>query len=77
MEAIIHSMTFKERRFPALIDGSRKRRIATGSGTQIQDVNKLLKQFTQMQKMLQRFKGDKMANRLKQMQAQLPPQLHR
>jgi signal recognition particle subunit SRP54 len=74
MEAIIYSMTKKERQFPALVDGSRKRRIATGSGTEVQDVNKLLKQFTQMQKMLQRFKGDKMANKLKQLQSQLPLQ---
>jgi len=52
MEAIINSMTPKERRFPTLIKGSRKRRIANGSGTKIQDVNRLLKQFTQMQKMV-------------------------
>lgn len=75
MEAIIYSMTKKERKFPALVDGSRKRRIAAGSGTEVQDVNKLLKQFAQMQKMLQRFKGDKMANKLKQLQSQLPPHL--
>ncbi len=73
MEAIIYSMTLKERKFPALITGSRKRRIASGSGTDIQDVNKLLKQFTQAQKMLKKFSGDKMAKRLKQMQGQLPP----
>ncbi len=52
MEAIINSMTPKERRFPTLIKGSRKRRIANGSGTKIPDVNRLLKQFTQMQKMV-------------------------
>ena len=75
MEAIINSMTKKERRFPALLNGSRKRRIAAGSGTDIQDVNKLLKQFTQMQKMLKRFKGDKMAKRMKQLKGQLPPDL--
>lgn len=75
MEAIINSMTLKERRFPALLNGSRKRRIATGSGTDIQDVNKLLKQFTQMQKMLKRFKGDKMAKKLKQLKGQLPPDM--
>jgi signal recognition particle subunit SRP54 len=50
MEAIINSMTPGERERPDIIKGSRKRRIAAGSGTQIQDVNKLLKQFTQMQK---------------------------
>lgn len=53
--AIINSMTPKERRFPNLIAGSRKIRIAKGSGTQVQDVNKLLKQFTQMQKMFKKF----------------------
>lgn len=75
MEAIILSMTPKERRFPALINGSRKKRIAKGSGNQIQDVNKLLKQFTQMQKMLKRFKGDKMMKKMKNMQQNLPPEL--
>ncbi len=53
--AIINSMTPKERRIPKLIAGSRKKRIALGSGTQIQDVNKLLKQFEQMQKMIKKF----------------------
>jgi signal recognition particle subunit SRP54 len=52
--AIINSMTKKERRIPKLIIGSRKRRIAMGSGTQIQDVNRLLKQFEQMQKMMKK-----------------------
>ncbi len=78
MEAIIFSMTPKERRFPALLNGSRKKRIANGSGTNVQDVNKLLKQFTQMQKMLKRFKGNKMAKRMKQLEQfkdQLPPEL--
>ena len=55
-EAMINSMTVQERRFPALIRGSRKRRIAAGSGTRIQDVNRLLKQFTQMQKMMKRMR---------------------
>ncbi len=52
--AIINSMTPKERRIPKIIMGSRKRRIAMGSGTQIQDVNRLLKQFEQMQKMMKK-----------------------
>ena len=52
--AIINSMTPKERRIPKLIVGSRKKRIALGSGTQIQDVNRLLKQFNQMEKMMQK-----------------------
>jgi signal recognition particle subunit SRP54 len=53
--AIINSMTPKERRVPKIVAGSRKKRIAQGSGTQIQDVNKLLKQFEQMQKMMKKF----------------------
>lgn len=53
--AIINSMTPKERRVPKIIAGSRKKRIAVGSGTQIQDVNRLLKQFEQMQKMMKKF----------------------
>ncbi len=67
MEAMINSMTPRERHFPALINGSRKRRIAGGSGTQVQDVNKLLKQFAQMQKMLKKFKGGKMKNMMRNM----------
>lgn len=55
IESIINSMTPKERRFPALINGSRKRRIAMGSGRDIQAVNRLLKQFTIMQKMMKKF----------------------
>ena len=51
---IIDSMTVRERMFPALIKGPRKKRIAAGSGTQVQDVNKLLKQFLQMQKMMKK-----------------------
>ena len=62
--AIINSMTMKERRIPKLIIGSRKRRIAMGSGTQIQDVNRMLKQFDQMQKMMKKLSK---AGGLKQM----------
>lgn len=54
LEAIINSMTKRERQRPEIIKGSRKKRIAAGSGTQIQDVNRLLKQFTQMQKMMKK-----------------------
>ena len=53
-EAIINSMTPGERRFPAVVNGSRKKRIASGSGTQIQDINRLLKQFSRMQKMMKK-----------------------
>ncbi|MCD6116068.1 signal recognition particle protein [bacterium] len=52
IEAIINSMTFEERRSPAIIGGSRRKRIADGSGTSVQDVNRLLKQFKMMQKMV-------------------------
>jgi signal recognition particle subunit SRP54 len=52
VEAIIRSMTPTERRNPKIIDGSRKRRIAAGSGTSPQDVNGLLKQFAETQKMM-------------------------
>ena len=65
MQAIIQSMTIKERRFPALINGSRKRRISKGSGTTLQDVNKLLKQFTQMKKMMKRIKSNNVIEKIK------------
>ncbi|MEJ2756261.1 MAG: AAA family ATPase, partial [Gammaproteobacteria bacterium] len=55
VEAIILSMTIHERRFPDVISGSRKRRIAAGSGMEIQDVNRLLKQYKQMQKVMKKF----------------------
>ena len=54
-EAIIQSMTMKEREKPSVINPQRKRRIAAGSGTKVEDVNKLLKQFEQMQKMMKQF----------------------
>ena len=56
-EAIIRSMTPHERRAPEIINGSRRTRIATGSGTQVADVNKLIKQFTEMQKMMKKMGG--------------------
>lgn len=72
--AIIDSMTLKEREFPALIKGSRRKRIAMGSGTQVQDVNRLLKQFTQMQKMMKKMgsKG-KMMRMMRGMGGKMPP----
>ena len=54
-EAIIYSMTKREREKPSIINPQRKRRIAAGSGTQVEDVNRLLKQFEQMQKMMKQF----------------------
>jgi signal recognition particle subunit SRP54 len=58
--AIINSMTPKERRNPGIIDGSRRRRIATGSGVQVQDVNRLMKQFMEMQRVMKSMKGGKL-----------------
>ncbi|CUH95620.1 Signal recognition particle protein [Propionispora sp. 2/2-37] len=55
VEAIIRSMTKKERRSPDIINGSRRKRIAMGSGTRVQDVNRLLKQFAEARKMMKRF----------------------
>ena len=74
MEAIISSMTSKEKKFPDVINNSRKRRIAQGSGTQIQDINRLLKQHKQMQKMMKKFtKKGGMANMMRGMQGMMPP----
>ncbi|NNL05466.1 MAG: signal recognition particle protein [Xanthomonadales bacterium] len=75
MIAIINSMTPHERRFPDVIRGSRKKRIASGSGTQIQTVNRLLKQHAQMQKMMKKMgKGGmaRMMRKMGQMQKQMP-----
>jgi len=74
MVAIIDSMTPLERRKPEVINGSRKRRVATGSGTQIQDVNRLLKQHKQMQKMMKKM-GNKGAMRgmMQAMKGKVPP----
>ncbi len=73
MEAIINSMTPGERARPDVIKGSRKRRIAAGSGTQIQDVNRLLKQFTQMQKMMKKMSGGGMKKMMRNMKGMMPP----
>jgi len=56
-EAIIQSMTDEERRKPEIINGSRKKRIAAGSGTRVQDVNRILKQFAQAKKLMRQFAG--------------------
>jgi signal recognition particle subunit SRP54 len=71
---IIDSMTRKERQFPAIIKAARKKRIAAGSGTQIQDVNRLLKQFNQMQKMMKRMsKKGGLKNMMRGMGGRMPP----
>ncbi|KLV04930.1 signal recognition particle [Photobacterium aquae] len=72
MEAIINSMTPGERERPDLIKGSRKKRIALGSGTQVQDVNRLLKQFTQMQKMMKKMQKGGMKGMMRNMKGMMP-----
>lgn len=73
MEAIINSMTMKERRNPDLLNGSRKRRITQGSGTNIQDLNRLIKQHKQMQRVMKKMKGGKMANMMRGLGGMNPP----
>lgn len=72
IEAIINSMTPKERRFPDLIRNSQKRRIGLGSGTEVQDINQLLKQFSQMQKMMKKMKKGGMMKLMRGMQGKFP-----
>ena len=64
MEAIIRSMTMKERVNPEIINSSRKQRIAKGSGTSVEEVNKLLRQFEQMKKMMKQFSDPKKLKRM-------------
>ena len=73
MEAIINSMTMKERAKPEIIKGSRKRRIAAGCGMQVQDVNRLLKQFDDMQRMMKKMKKGGMAKMMRGMKGMMPP----
>ena len=74
VEAILSSMSDSERSYPKIIDGSRRRRIAMGSGTSLQQVNQVLKQFEQMRKMIKQMtssgskKGKHMRKMMKQMQ---------
>jgi signal recognition particle subunit SRP54 len=71
-EAIIGSMTPEERRTPAIINGDRRLRIARGSGTSVQDVNRLLKQYAQLRKMMKGFKGMGRRGGLKQLRRAMP-----
>ena len=71
--AIINSMTRKERRNPGLLDGSRRRRIAAGAGVQVQDVNKLMKQFMEMQKMMKSMAGGRMKRMMQAFKGGVPP----
>ena len=72
MEAIINSMTPAERRNPDILNGSRKRRITMGSGTTLQDLNRLLKQHKQMGKMMKKMKGKGMQQMMRGMAGNLP-----
>jgi signal recognition particle subunit SRP54 len=72
VEAVITSMTFRERENPNLLNGSRRKRIASGSGTTIQDVNRVIKQFNEMQKMIKQMKKGKMSNVLKNFNLNIP-----
>jgi signal recognition particle subunit SRP54 len=74
MVGIINSMTAKERAFPDIIKGSRKRRIAAGCGLQVQDVNRLIKQQMQMKKMMKKMSGGGMAKMMRAMKGGgMPP----
>ncbi|MGA2564243.1 MAG: signal recognition particle protein [Steroidobacteraceae bacterium] len=75
--AIIDSMTRQERARCALIDGSRRRRIAAGAGVQVQDVNRLLKQFMEMQKLMKGMKGGKLGRLMAGLRGAMPPNLPR
>jgi len=72
MEGIINSMTPQERTKPELIKASRKRRIATGAGVQVQEVNRMLAQFEQMQSMMKKLKGGGMMKMMRGMKGMLP-----
>ncbi|MDQ6996502.1 MAG: signal recognition particle protein [Mariprofundus sp.] len=67
MQAMVYSMTAKERKYPKLLNGSRKRRVTAGSGTTVPELNRMLKQFAQMQKMMKRMKGGKGRRMMSQM----------
>jgi signal recognition particle subunit SRP54 len=74
MQAILDSMTAKEREFPQIINGHRKKRIAKGSGTSVQEINRLLKQYLQMKKMMKSFSKGFGARRFGKMMKGLPPE---
>jgi signal recognition particle subunit SRP54 len=72
IEGIINSMTPQERRKPELLKASRKRRIAAGAGVQVQEVNRLLHQFEEMQKMMKMFSKGGMSKMMRAMQGRFP-----
>ena len=75
MEAILNSMTSRERELPQILNGSRKKRIARGSGTRVQDVNQLLKQYLAMKKMMKSFSKGFGPRRFGKLAKGLPPEL--
>lgn len=72
MEGMINSMTAQERAKPELIKASRKRRIATGAGVQVQEVNRMLSQFDQMQSMMKKLKSGGMMKMMRSMKGMMP-----
>ena len=74
MQAILDSMTANEREFPQILNGHRKKRIAKGSGTSVQEINRLLKQYLQMKKMMKSFSKGFGARRFGKMMKGLPPE---
>ena len=72
MEGIINSMTLQERAKPELIKASRKRRIAAGAGVQVQEVNRMLAQFEQMQAMMKKLKGGGLMKMMRGMKGMMP-----
>ncbi|WP_293374270.1 signal recognition particle protein [Nevskia sp.] len=71
--AIINSMTKQERRYPDLIKASRKKRIATGAGVEVQEVNKLMRQFDQTKEMMKKLQGGGMAKMMRALAGRMPP----
>jgi signal recognition particle subunit SRP54 len=71
--AIINSMTPRERRHPGIIDGSRRRRISKGAGVQVQDVNRLLKQYMEMQRVMKNMKGGRLQRLMNAFKGGMPP----
>ncbi|MGE0106806.1 MAG: signal recognition particle protein, partial [Thiomonas sp.] len=72
MQGIIHSMTPQERHKPDVTKATRKRRIAAGAGVQVQEVNRLLKQYEQMRDMMKKMKGGKMFKMMQRMGGMMP-----
>jgi signal recognition particle subunit SRP54 len=72
IEAIITSMTKDERRYPQVLNASRRERIAKGSGTNVVEINRLIKQFTEMQKMMKKLSKGKVSKQMRDMMANIP-----